>query len=260
MKQACKGILLSTVLLLSTPIASADEAKELKMDAISRAVHSHEPDVPQAIARIYIKQSVLTKVQEAMAAYGREHKLGRDWNATAPEWRAAETQVIAAVEAQLNRRIDDPQWFFDVLTNAAMPMLKAEDADEVATHFATEGGQLQVRLIDYKVLGELVMTSYSFTNRIQYNVPATEADMLHLQDLWFAQEPFKKRDFSGYPNVMKFAGGATGLKYMKMLVTQGVPSITGYIDQVAREVAREASLGDEQIAMFAAQYRSRIAQ
>jgi hypothetical protein len=154
--------------------------------------------------------------------------------------------------------VEDPQWFFDALTQETARFLSAEEADEIATHFTTEGGREQSSLIDYKVVGEMLMTNYTFTNRIRQDVRGTEKEMAHLQELWWAQEPFKERDFSRYPNAMRFAGGATGVKYVKMLITQGVAALMSHINIVAEETVRSVDNSGSAIDPYIAQYQARV--
>jgi hypothetical protein len=232
-------------------------ADELKDDAVSRVAHSHHPDVAQAIARIYIKQTGLTRIRTALADHGRAAGLGKDWNASAPEWQDAESRLSTVIDDTLARRVEDPQWFYDALSRESSRIFNAEEADEVATHFASEGGRLQCELIDYKVVGEMLMTNYTFTNRIRQDVHGTEKEMAHLQELWWAQEPFKKRDFSQYPNAMHFAGGATGVKYVKMLVMQGVAALMTHINLVAGETTQSIAQAESEIDPFIARFQSR---
>jgi hypothetical protein len=233
-------------------------ADALKDDAISRVAHSHHPDVAQAIARIYIKQTGLTRIRTALAAHGRAAGLGAGWNASAPEWQAAEAKMATLIDDALARGVEDPQWFFDALAEESARLLSAEEADEIATHFASDGGRMQSGLIDYKVVGEMLMTSYTFTNRIRHDVRGTEKEMSHLQELWWAQDPLKDRDFSKYPNAMHFAGGATGVKYVRMLVTQGVAALTSHINVVAEETTRSITKAEGDIDPFIAQYQARV--
>ncbi len=257
MKRAIKMavLLISVTAFAQVHSACADE---LKYDAIYRVAHSQQPDVAQAIARIYVKQSGLTQIRAALAARGRAAKLGTSWNNGAPEWQAAETRMATIVEEVLTRRVENPQWFYEALSQELTQKFKAEEADEIATHLESEGGRLQAALIDYKVIGEMLMTQYTFTGRIRHDVPGTEKEMQRLQTLWWIQEPFKKRDFSEYPNAMRFAGGATGVKYVKLLVTQGVAALTSYIDQVAKETTQAVASSEADLALFVEQYRSRV--
>jgi hypothetical protein len=55
-------------------------------------------------------------------------------------------------------------------------VLNAEEADEIATHFATPIGREQRIVIEVKVIGELVLANYTFTDRISDRVPGRSAN------------------------------------------------------------------------------------
>jgi hypothetical protein len=83
------------------------------------------------------------------------------------------------------------------------------------------------------------MTNYSFTNRIDSNVPGLQDDLNELSTAYWDMEPFRKRDFMSDPEAIKFAGQAAGLKYTRMLAIHGIEGFIAHIDAVAAE-AREA--------------------
>jgi hypothetical protein len=251
----CRGILLLVASLhLAGMPALADDAKN---QAIARLAVSHDPEIPIAIGRVVIKQAGLKAIRAVLADRGRTLGLGPDWNPAAPEWQAAEGQLTKLVDDLVAVRLDDAAWFREGLGGAAANVLNAEEADEIATHFATEGGGEQRVVVELLLMGETVLANYTFTDRIDYRVKGAEREIAHLQEVWWAREPFRARDFNAYPNAIRFAGENPGIKYTKMLAIQGIEVITQRIDHTAAEVGQAVGVAD--IEPFVEAYRRRKA-
>jgi hypothetical protein len=83
-----------------------------------------------------------------------------------PSGRQRKGQLTKLVDGLIAVRLDDGDWFREGLGGAAAKVLNAEEADEIATHFATEGGREQRVVVDLLLIGETVLANYTFTNRI----------------------------------------------------------------------------------------------
>jgi hypothetical protein len=235
--------------------ALADDAKD---QAIARLAASHDPEIPIAIGRVVIKQAGLKAIRAALADRGRSSGLGPDWNPATPEWQGAERQLIQLVDDLIIVRLDDPAWFQEGLGGVASNVLNAEEADEIATHFSTEGGGEQRVVVELLLIGETVLANYTFTDRIDYRVSGTQREIAHLQEAWWAREPFRVRDFTRYPDAIRFAGQDPGIKYTKMLAIQGIEVITNRIDRIAGEAVQAVGAAD--IEPYIEAYRRRKAR
>jgi len=235
-------ILLSAACLqLAGLTARADEPKD---EALARLAASHDPDIPIAIGRVVIKQAGLKAIRATLAARGRGLGLGPDWNPAAPEWQSAEAQLAILVDRVIVARLDDPAWFREGLARAAAGTLNAEEADEIATHFASEGGREQRITIELLLMGETVLANYTFTDRIDHRIKGSERELAHLQETWWAREPFRVRELSRYPEVVRFAGENPGIKYTRMLAIQGIEVITTRIDLVTAQAVQAVKAAD----------------
>ena len=231
MPTICRAFLLLCLL----NVAAAPARDDSKQEAVQRLVQSHDPSIFVATGALYLKQ-------EAIRAAGG-------------------TALSPAMQAEVDRLIEvnvrDPAWFYAGLGSTAARFLSAEEADEIATHFATEGGQLQRRVIELAV-GEVLMNVYTFTDRIDYRVKGSARE---LQDLQYAVGPMRgtcacptprdidnlqpvadgraiqvAQDLSIYPGTVKFASGGAGVKYVKILMMQGVESMTTHFEAVAKQI------------------------
>jgi hypothetical protein len=233
-------------LLMAPLVANGDEfqgedpdQRALKEASVSRLAHSLDPAVPVAVGKVVVRQQALLRARELLAQYGRRAGLDEGWNGEAPEWQQAERELTEDAFALIDSKIAPPEWFYAVQEREISKVLDAEEADYIATHFTTPIGREQRILLQMRLLAEVLMTNYSFTNRIDSNVPGLQDDLNELSTAYWDMEPFRKRDFMSDPEAIKFAGQAAGLKYTRMLAIHGIEGFIAHIDAVAAE-AREA--------------------
>ena len=247
------GVVLAAVLAAFGPAA----ADALKDDAITRLAESHEPDVPLAVGRLAVKQAGLGAARTLLAQRGRDAGLGRGWNAAAPEWQEAEAHFSGIVDGVIARGIEDANWLRAIWAGQAARVLNAEEADEIATHFATPNGREQRIVVEVKVVGELLLASYTFTERISDRVPGSEREFASMQTVWAEREPFRARNFEGDAGAARFGTRNPGLKYVRMLAIQGVDAMLGHINAVCAEAVRAVSDAAAQADPFIEAYRRR---
>ena len=247
------GVVLAAMLTAIGPAA----ADALKDDAIARLAASHEPDVPVAVGRLAVKQAGLGARRSLLARRGRDAGFGRGWNAAAPEWQEAEAHFSGIVDGIIARRIEDADWVRAIWNEQAARVLNAEEADEIATHFATPNGREQRIVVEVKVVGELLLANYTFTERISDRVPGSEREFARMQTVWAVREPFRVRNFEGDAGAARFGTRNPGLKYVRMLAIQGVDAMLGHINAVCAEAVRAVSDAAAQADPFIEAYRRR---
>jgi hypothetical protein len=222
-------------LLCLLGFSAANAQDELKQEAVQRLVRSHDPSIFVATGALYLKQ-------EAIRAAGG---------------KPLSPDVQAEVDRLIDANLRNPAWFYAGLGDAANRFLSAEEADEIATHFATEGGQLQRRVLELSV-SEVLLNVYTFTDRIDYRLNGSARE---LQDLQYAVGPLRgtcacptprdierlqpvadaqaiqvAQDLSTYPGTVRFASGGAGVKYVKVLMMQGVESMTTHFEAMAKQI------------------------
>src|SRR5262245_1830389 len=109
---ACRALFLLCLLSFSAAYAEND----LKQEAVQRLARSHDPSIFVATGALYLKQ-------EAIRAAGG---------------KPLSPDVQAEVDRLIDVNVRNPGWFYAGLGDAADRFLSAEEADEIATHFATE--------------------------------------------------------------------------------------------------------------------------
>ena len=251
------GSLVAAWLCTALHAAGATGAS-LQEDAVQRLAESHDPALVVAIGRIVVKQAGLKAAQALLREQGQAAGLDpRKWNASAPEWREAEQQLMQPVDALIQARIEDPAWFRFAIAAIATRSLSAEEADELVRHFATEGGREQRIALEADIFGELLLANYTFTNRIEAGVKGTEREMSALQTVYWAHEPFRVRDFSPYPEALRFVSQGPGIKYTKLLAIQGIEALTAHVDGAARAAAEAVRAAGPQAASYLEAFRQR---
>ena len=253
------GTILGTVLTVLLTAFGPAAAETLKDDAIARLAASHEPDIPLAVGRLAVKQAGLGAARTLLARRGHDARLGRGWNAAAPEWQDAEAHFSRIIDGVIARRIDDPDWLRAIWIEQAAAVLNAEEADEIATHFATPIGREQRVVVEVKVVGELLLSNYTFTDRISDRVPGSEREFARMQAIWAEREPFRARNFDGDVGAARFGSRNPGVKYVRMLAIQGVHAIIAHIDAVCAEAVLAVSQAAAQADPFIETWRRRTA-
>ncbi|HVY04953.1 MAG TPA: hypothetical protein VHB46_03150 [Burkholderiales bacterium] len=226
---------LTRFLILSFLLASgAALAQNANEEAVQRVAQSHDPAMFLATGALYVKQ-------EAVRANGG---------------KALPPELDAEVERLIDAEVRDPAWFRETLAKVIAESFSAEEADTIATHFETPGGKLQRRTVELAV-SEVLANIYTFTNKIDYQLAA--ASKREMDDLHKAAGPMrgtcncptpKEReemqrvsngaplegpaDLSKYPEAVKFANSALGIKYMKTLTLQGISAMNSHFETAAK--------------------------
>jgi len=247
---------LGAAFFMSSAPAATDpdpDPEALKQDAVSRLIDSHDVSLPVNIGRVYVKQAALTAARDLLYEKGKAAGLdSKVWNLNHPEWQAAEHKLTDGLDGLIQRRVAGGVWVQEGWSEQVSILMNGEEADEVAVHFQTEGGQLQRRVIEWFV-GELIMQTYTFTDRLKYGVPGSEQEMEDLRKVTYeARSHFPPiYDLTQYPDAVKFASRGAGVEYFKMMVMQGVHSVHLHLESVANEargmVRSRAALADPHV-------------
>ena len=239
---------------VSAAIAEDRSEEELKRDAVSRVVEAHDVALPVYIGRVYVKQAALKAARDLLAEKGKSAGLDRKiWNTEAPQWQGAESELMQGTDALIQRKVASGFWVQEAWSEQVATILNGEEADEIAVHFRSEGGELQRRVIEWFV-GELTLQTYTFTDRLKYGVPGSEQEMRDLQVATYeAKSHFAPiYDLTKYDNTMRFASSEAGIKYFRMMAMQGVNLVHQHLEEVAEEarttIRSRAALVDPHIA------------
>ncbi|MGD2141229.1 MAG: hypothetical protein PVH25_12595 [Burkholderiales bacterium] len=259
--RAMRAVIWFFVFALSVP-AVADQfddqdGRDLKADAVSRLAHSLNPAIPTAVGKVVVRQAALLQARRLLVERGQRAGLDAGWNALAPEWQQAEQALTAQASELIDGKIVVSGWFYEIMQREIAKVLNAEEADYIAMHFTTPVGKEQRILMEMRLVGEVLMANYSFTDRIDYRVPGLEDDLAQLSEAYWSLEPFRVRASMTGPESMKFAGTAAGLKYTRMLAINGINGLSAYIDSIAAQASNSVDEAEPLIDQYIALYRQR---
>jgi hypothetical protein len=231
----------------SSAAPGADEAEKERYarEAIERVVESHDTVLLQGGGRLMIKQSAVRSARRLLMEWGREAGLGGEWWDDAPEYRAAKAELLALADATIQRRYASGAWLKEAWSEYTSRELNGEEADVIATHFQTEGGQKVRMLMDW-YLGEMVLFNYTFTDRFEYELKEAEEELKALQKEAQRRIPREDIEFtSRYPESFQFLACSPesrycpSVKYWKMLIYPLMGEIIRYIDSVSADIERQ---------------------
>jgi hypothetical protein len=193
------GLALAPVLAVGEQVrATAVEEDALKSAVVSRVAYSLDPALPVALGKTAVRQAALLRARELLAS-GRRVGLDEGWNVEAPEWQQAEAGLIQSAARLTDQKIESSEWLYAVPGREIGRILNAEEADCIASHFTAVAGNEQRILLETRLIGEVLMTNYTVTNRIDINVPGLKDDFDELSSAYWEPEPFRKPDFMNDP-------------------------------------------------------------
>ena len=227
--------------------------EELKEDAVNRLVTQLDTKLPLYIARIYVKQVALRYSRDVLKQFGESNQLNNQiWDPEGELWKSSENYLLEGVDDVISEKIMSDKWLLNGWSKNTSILLNAEEADEIAVHFKTEGGALQRRIIEWYV-GELALTYYTLgiESLVRWGLRGSEKEMQDLQKKTYELKSYigcgkyahvnspchttfaQDYDLTEYDNAMRFASRGPGVEFMKMMMLQGVHVIHVHAERVA---------------------------
>lgn len=219
---------LGLVLAVVATSAHADA----RMDRLQELAGYHDVAIPRAWAELYFKQEALRLTRKHLLAAGREEKLGAEWNPEAPQWRAAEAEIVPVLVQAARSDYADAGWSRDAWIAACDRRFTDAELDALLAHFRSEGGRHQAAAMDW-FIAEVVMNTLTFTDRIQGSLPGSEPERQEMQRLAQAKIAAMQFDWTRYPETVRFSYQGAGLRYFRDVSFQMVSAINARNDHAA---------------------------
>jgi hypothetical protein len=256
------AIALSACAVLPAAAADRKETEANAQEAVARVVASHDKTLLLGGGQLMIKQSAIRSARKLLGEWGREAGLGGEWWDTAPQYRAAKAELLKSADAIIERRYVHSGWLTEVWTQYTARELDGEEADTIATHFQTEGGQKLRGLMDW-YLGEIVLFNYTFTDRFEYELQESERELHALQQEAQKRIPREDIEFtSRYPDSFRFVACSPdsrycpSIKYWKMLIYPMMGEVIRYIDSVSAEIESQMRARRPDIEPYIAEFKA----
>ena len=217
------------LVVVSCAAHGADAARQLRLEELAAM---HDVVIPKAWADLYFKQEALRITRKHLLAAGREEKLGRDWNPNAPEWKAAEEEIVPLMMTAAQLDFEDDGWSRAAWIAACAPRFSDAELDLLLAHLRTVGGRHQAAGMDW-FIAEVVMNTLTFTDRIESGVPGSEPERRAMERVAQAKIEAMQFDWTQHPETMRFSYQDPGLRYIREVSFQMVATINARIDRAA---------------------------
>ena len=241
------ALLAAALLALGAVPARAD-----KTEKIEELVNLHDLKTSVAVGDFYLKQQALLAVRAYLAKTGREQGLGPEWNPSNPYWKEAEEALMQSMMKEINRKFSNLEWLSEEWAELDRREFSEADIDVLLRHMKTEVGRKQVMIVDHGVSVH-VMGALTFTGKLQYELPGTEAERARMQELYNAEDDAMRFDIQENPEGTRFAMSKVGKKYFVNTILKVSGMISRRIDQTAATLPAElqTKAGEAQAAVEA---------
>ncbi len=257
MKIAARIAIIALVLLgfVSGATAAAQEQNDKKQQ-IDELIALHDLGTSIAIGNFYIKQEGLVAIRSLLTRLGKEEKLGPDWNPRNAQWQRAEAllleQVVGKVAAEF-ARMDwlRPQWH-----ELDAREFNAEELDVLLTHFRSEVGRKQAKIVDHTVSTQ-VITTLSFSGKLK-DIPGIQEERGRMQTIWNREDEDMRFSIQDATNSegQRFAYSALGKKYFVTAILKLTGIITGHLDKLALDMPRQVEANADAVRPQLQEFRS----
>jgi hypothetical protein len=241
------ALLAAALLALGAAPVRADKAEK-----IEELINLHDLKTSVAVGDFYLKQQALLAVRAYLARIGREQGLGPEWNPGNPHWKEAEGALMRSMGKEIKRQFSNLEWLSEEWAELDRREFSEADIDLLLQHMKTEVGRKQVMIVDHGVSVH-VMGALTFTGRLQYEMPGTEAERARMQELYNAEDDAMRFDIQDNPEGSRFAMSKVGKKYFVNTILKVSGMISHRIDQTAAALPGEiqSKAGEAQTAVDA---------
>ena len=222
-----------------------EEQARYAREAVQQVVESHDNALILKGGELMIRQQAVRAANKLLSQWGREQELGMLWWEDRTEWQAAKAEMMAAADRILQARFVQDTWLTETWTEYTAKNFSGEQASVIANHFKTEGGIKQRRLMDW-YLGEFTLFYYTFTDRFDYGIEETQAQLKALQKEALRRIPKEDVHFSKRnPEAFAFIACSPdseycpGVHYWKMLSIPLMGAVFRHMEQVTRDIEAE---------------------
>ena len=240
-----------------------EEHERSKRDAVERVVESHDKTLLLGGGKLMLKQAAVRSARKLLREWGKEAGLSGEWWDDAPQYRAAKAELLGIADTTLERKYASGAWLKEAWYEYTANALDGEEADRIAEHFQTEGGQ-KIRMQMDWYLGEMVMFNYTFTDRFEYELADAERELKALQQEAQKRIPREDIEFtSRYPESFQFLACppasryCPGPKYWKMLIYPLMGEVIRYIDGVSADIEAQMRGRRPRIQLYIDDFKAR---
>jgi hypothetical protein len=235
--------------------AAADEIADKKQQ-IEQLIDLHDLTTSVSIGNYYLKQESLVAIRSLLARLGKEEKLGPDWNPRDLQWKRAEEILLQPVMAKVADDFTNLDWLRPQWQDLDSREFSAEELDVLLTHFHSDVGRKQAKIVDHTVSTH-VITTLSFSGKLK-DIPGVQEERSRMQHIWNKEDDDMRFSIQDATNAdgQRFAYSALGKKYFVTAILKLTGIISRRIDELAVALPKEVDARADQVRPLLQEFKS----
>ncbi len=229
---------------LSDTIAGQSNAE------VEELISLHDLGTTVSIGHYYLKQESLVSIRSYLGQLGRDQQLGARWTPANDWWQQAEQTLLATMMDDVDRDFSNLQWLRPDWTELFAETFSNEEVAALVSHFRTETGSKQVKIIDHTVSTQVMMT-LSFAGKLS-PMPGIEEERARMQALWNEEDERMRFSIEGTANAegQAFALSPLGKRYFTTVILNLTGMLNQRIDEIAAQRPEEVQLHGDSVLPF----------
>jgi hypothetical protein len=235
--------------------AAADEDTDKKQQ-IGQLIDLHDLTTSVSIGNYYLKQESLVAIRSLLTRLGQEEKLGPDWNLRNPQWKRAEEILLQPIMAKVADDFTNLHWLRPQWQDLDSREFSAEELDILLTHFHSDVGRKQAKIVDHTVSTH-VITTLSFSGKLK-DIPGVQEERSRMQHIWNKEDDDMRFSIQDATNAdgQRFAYSALGKKYFVTAILKLTGIISRRIDELAVALPKEVDARADQVRPVLQEFKS----
>ncbi|HKB83802.1 MAG TPA: hypothetical protein VKD04_11430 [Burkholderiales bacterium] len=256
MVAARRVVVVLTMLACAAAVTAAADENADKKQQIEQLIELHDLTTSVSIGNYYLKQESLVAIRSLLARLGKEENLGPDWNARNPQWRRAEETLLQPVMAKVADDFTNLGWLRPQWEDLDAREFSAEELDVLLTHFHSDVGRKQAKIVDHTVSTH-VITTLSFSGKLK-DIPGVQEERSRMQNIWNKEDDEMRFSIQDATNAdgQRFAYSALGKKYFVTAILKLTGIISRRIEELALALPKEVDARADQVRPLLQEFKS----
>jgi hypothetical protein len=235
---------------------AANEASADKKQQIERLIALHDLTTSVSIGNYYLKQESLVAIRSLLTRLGKEEKLGPDWNPRNPQWQRAEEILLKQVMAKVATDFTSLDWLRPQWEDLDSREFSAEELDVLLTHFNSDVGRKQAKIVDHTVSTH-VITTLAFSGKLK-DIAGVQEERSRMQHVWNKEDEEMRFSIQDATNSdgQRFAYSALGKKYFVTAILKLTGIISHRIDELALALPKEVDARADEVRPLLQEFKS----
>ena len=236
--------------------SAADGENAAKQQQIVELIDLHDLATSVSIGNYYLKQESLVAIRGLLTRLGREEKLGPDWNLRNSQWKRAEETLLQPIMAKVADDFTNLDWLRPQWQELDSREFSAEELDVLLTHFHSDVGRKQTKIVDHTVSTH-VITTLSFSGKLK-DIPGVQEERSRMQHIWNKEDEDMRFSIQDATNAdgQRFAYSALGKKYFVTAILKLTGIISRRIDELAVALPQEVDARADQVRSLLQEFKS----